>query len=84
MFVGAAYDIEFGKVFVSYCEGAYTGTASVWALSSSYWNGNYAPSATSTLMMGDCWMDPELVIELNDLLPPSMQRMLGEAEFFEV
>ena len=86
MFIGAAYDIEVGKVFVSYCEGAYTGgVANIWSIGSTYWTGTPAPFATpSTLMTGDCWMDPELVIELNDLLPPSMQRMLGEVEIFEV
>jgi len=84
MYIGGAYDLEMGKFFVSYCEGAYTGSASIWTLisSSTYWTNNYAPTG-STQMMGDCWMDPELVIELNDLLPHSIAKMLGEVEIFE-
>jgi len=84
MYIGGAYDLEVGKFFVSYCEGAYTGSASIWTLisSSTYWTNNYAPVG-STQMMGDCWMDPELVIELNDMLPKSIAKMLGEVEIFE-
>ena len=87
MFVGAAYDVEVGKFFISYCEGAWTDMISVWSAinGGSYYNGGvWAPSAASALMMGDCWMDPEFTIELNDLLPPMMQQMLGETEIYEV
>jgi len=50
MFIGGAYDIEVGKVFVSYCEGAYTGAASIWTITNSYWTGTYAQAGVSTLM----------------------------------
>jgi len=50
MFVGGAYDFEVGKVFVSYCEGAYTSTNSIWALGGNYWATTYAPNAAPTLM----------------------------------
>ena len=30
MYVGAAYDLEFGNAYMQYCEGAYTGSGNVW------------------------------------------------------
>jgi len=83
MFVGGAYDFEVGKFFVSYCESAYTGTASIWTIGSSTWTNTYAV-AGSNPMTADCWMDPELVIELNDMLPHSIAKMLGEVEIYEI
>jgi hypothetical protein len=83
MFVGGAYDLEVGKVFVSYCEGAYTGTASIWTIGTSYWAG--VPAAYGSVQMqDDCWVDPELVIELNDMLPAGIRKMLGQVAIYEV
>jgi len=82
MWVGGAYDVEFGNFFISYCEGAYTGTASIWTISSSVWTNNYAPGASSQ-MKTDCWVDPELILSVDMLFPKSLEKMVGQVQIYE-
>lgn len=81
-YIGAAYDFEIGNAYISYCEGAYTGSASIWTIGSSYWTNNYA-TGSNTLARTDCWFDPELVLSLDMLVPSSISSFIGEVQYFE-
>jgi len=81
MYVGAAYDLEFGNAYMQYCEGAYTGLGNVW--SASYWTNVYAP-AGQTVKETNCWADPELLVSLDMLFPSSIASLVGEVQIYEV
>jgi len=76
MYLGAAYDLEFGNAYISYCEGAWTGGASIWTIGTSAWT-NWSPPGAQQQMRTDCWFDPELTVSIDMLVPPSLHKMLG-------
>jgi len=77
MYVGAAYDLEFVNAYMQYCEGTYTGTASIWTIGTSYWTAQYASGGSSN-MRTDCWQDPELFFSVDMLIPPKIPHMFGQ------
>lgn len=81
-YIGAAYDLEIGDIYLKYCETASVGATNLWEGidgTTTYW----AQSAATLGQYKTCWKDPIYNFDLVNYLPSSVSSYLGQVKIYQ-